>query len=115
MKNILYVFVIALFLSGCASPAKVDFTGKDPACSQQCTSNHSECMSGFKAFPIAAETSCNNSLELCVQACPSKPETPTKAASTTEERLKELESIYSKGLISKTEYETKRQSILDKM
>lgn len=115
MKSILYIFTIVLFLSGCASPAKVDFTGKDPACSQQCTSNHSECMSGFKAFPIAAETSCNNSLELCVQACPSKSELTAKFAATTEERLEELESIYSKGLISKTEYDTKRRSILDEM
>jgi len=98
----------------------VDFSNADSACAQQCSANHTSCMSGFKLFPLANESSCKTAMETCAKTCPTK----TEAAAATQtkpiqpsaaERLKELDALLKDGLISRAEYEAKRQEILKAM
>ncbi|MFZ6779260.1 SHOCT domain-containing protein [Undibacterium sp. Ji83W] len=77
-------------------------------------------MSGFKLFPLANEASCKTAMETCAQACPSKMEAANSAKAklapvSTADKLKEIDALLKDGLISKTEYEAKRQEILKAM
>ena len=68
----LLISAISFIFSGCASKPNVDFSNADSGCSQKCTTEYSNCMSGFKLFPLLAADACNNSIEVCAQACPKK-------------------------------------------
>jgi hypothetical protein len=123
MKKFILVSAIAsLFLSACISPPKIDFTKVDSACAQQCSTNHSTCMSGFKLFPLVAESQCNDEMGTCVKACPPKSDLgitsqqkTTPAQSSTTEKLKELDGLYKSGLINQTDFEAKKREILKAM
>lgn len=123
MKKILLVSAVAsLVLSACISPPKIDFAKVDSACAQQCSTNHSNCMSGFKLFPLIAESQCNDAMETCTKTCPPKSDLAispqqktTPAQSSTTEKLKELDALYKSGLINKADYEAKKQEILKAM
>lgn len=68
MKTIL-AFAAALALSGCVSAPNVDWSHTDRQCSSRCSSEYSSCTSGFKLFPLAAQSSCNESLKVCAASC----------------------------------------------
>ena len=110
----------ALLLTACVGAPKVDFSNTDSACAQQCSANHTSCMSGFKLFPLANESSCKTAMEACAQTCPTKAEASASgkgkvAQPSAAEKLKELDALLKDGLISKAEYEAKRQEILKAM
>lgn len=116
-KLSLLVSAVALLLSACVGAPKVDFSNTDPVCAQQCSENHTKCMSGFKLFPLANESSCKTAMETCAKTCPTKAEVVAsgkekQAQPSAAERLKSLDALFKDGVISKTEYETKRQEIL---
>lgn len=104
-----------LLLSGCVGAPVVDFSDKDSACAQQCSANHTSCMSGFKLFPLANEQSCKTAMETCAKTCPTKAEVAATAkpqSQTVSDRLKQLDQLLRDGLITKQEHETKRVEIL---
>jgi Short C-terminal domain len=110
----------ALLLTACVGAPKVDFSNTDSACAQQCSANHTSCMSGFKLFPLANESSCKTAMETCAQTCPTKAEGAASgkgkvAQPSAAEKLKELDALLKDGLISKAEYEAKRQEVLKAM
>jgi hypothetical protein len=111
--------IVALLLSACVGAPKVDFSNSDPACAQQCSANHSSCMSGFKLFPLANESACKTAMETCAQTCPARADAASGKPKVTQpsaaEKLKELDALLKEGLISKAEYEAKRQEILKAM
>ena len=78
-------------------------------------------MSGFKLFPLANESSCKTAMETCVKTCPTKLEAaaaaspPKQAMGSVLEKLKELDTLLKAGLITKIEYDAKRQEILKAM
>ncbi|MFZ6731820.1 SHOCT domain-containing protein [Undibacterium sp. Ji42W] len=114
------ISVIALLLAGCVGAPKVDFAHIDSACAQQCSANHSSCMSGFKIFPLANESVCKAAMETCAQSCPRKAEAENLvkaklAQPSTADRLKEIDALLKDGLITKAEHEAKRQEILKSM
>ncbi len=121
-KYLILSVAASISITSCVGLPDIDFSNVDSVCSQNCTINHSECMRGFTFFPLYKENACNNSLVLCVKACPSKAvETSTEkhnkvpTLSTTAEKLKELKSLYESGLISKEEYRNKKKKILNEM
>lgn len=119
MKKMFAIAALSV-LGGCVSAPQVDFSNSDPACAQQCSANHTQCMSGFKLFPLANESACKTAMETCAKTCPAKGEVSSaaqskKAPSTTSERLKELDGLFKDGLISKEEYETKRLEVIKAM
>lgn len=110
----------AFLLSACIGAPKVDFSNSDPACAQQCSANHSSCMSGFKLFPLANESACKTAMETCAQTCPTKADATTfgkgkMAQPSAAEKLKQLDALLKDGLISKAEYDAKRQEVLKAM
>ena len=112
--------VVVFFLSACVGSPKVDFSNSDPACAQQCSANHSNCMSGFKLFPLANESACKTAMETCAQTCPAKVDAaasakPKMAQPSAADKLKELDAMLKEGLISKAEYQAKRQEVLKAM
>jgi hypothetical protein len=122
MKLILLVSAVpSLVLSACISPPKIDFGNIESACAQQCSTNHSNCMSGFKLFPLVAESQCNDAMETCAKTCPPKSSlaisrrNASPVPSSTTEKLKELDGLYKGGLINKADYEAKKQDILRAM
>ena len=119
MKKILVLsFTLTTLLSACIGPPKVDFANIDSICAQQCSANHTSCMSGFKLFLLANESSCKTAMETCAQTCPPKSAVSVaqpKVPVSNTERLKELDSLYRGGLISKDEYDVKRQEVLKSM
>lgn len=123
MKKVILVSAIAsLVLSACISAPNIDFAKIDAVCAQQCSANHSTCMSGFKLFPLVAESQCNDAMETCVKTCPTKPD-PTLASQqkntptprSTADKLRELNALYKNGLINQADYEAKKQEILKAM
>lgn len=116
LKKTIYL-AIALLLSACIGAPVVNFADKDSTCAQQCSANHTTCMSGFKLFPLANEQSCKTAMETCAKTCPSKADAATASnakpqTATVSERLKQLDQLLKDGLITKSEHETKRQEIL---
>ncbi|PXX42657.1 SHOCT domain-containing protein [Undibacterium pigrum] len=114
------ISALAFLLSGCVGAPKVDLANIDSTCAQQCSANHSSCMSGFKLFPLANESACKTAMETCAQSCPSKSEAASlvkgkPAQGSAADRLKELDALLKDGLISKPEHEAKRQEILKSM
>ena len=114
------LFMVAFLLNACVGAPKVDFSNTDSSCAQQCSANHANCMSGFKLFPLANESSCKTAMETCAQTCPTKAEAAASnknklAQPSAAEKLKELDALFKDGLISKAEYEAKRQDILKAM
>jgi hypothetical protein len=109
----------AMFLSACVGSPKADFANIDPACAQQCSASHTKCMSGFTLFPLAKESACKTGMETCAKTCPTKSEvaaaSPQNKQPTAADRLRQLETLRDGGLISKDEYEFKRQEILRTM
>lgn len=117
----------AVLLSACIGPPKIDYSKIDSGCAQTCSANHSICMSGFKFFPLVAESQCNDAMEQCAKTCSPKSAvaiiaTPvqSKTASQTAqpsatERLKELDALFKSGLINREEYDGKKQEILRAM
>ena len=126
MKFLLFSCTAAtVLLSACIGPPKIDFSKIESSCAQQCSTNHSNCMSGFKLFPLVAESQCNDAMETCAKTCPTKPaggvasqpravtpQAPSVPTPTATERLKELDALFKGGLISKEDYESKKQEIL---
>ena len=107
-------------LTACVGAPKVDFSNSDTVCAQQCSANHTNCMSGFKLFPLANESSCKTAMETCAQTCPTKAEAAASikaklAPPSVAEKLKELDALFTDGLISKAEHESKRQQVLKAM
>ena len=114
------LIAVAFLLSACIGAPKVDFSNSDPACAQQCSANHSSCMSGFKLFPLANESACKTAMETCAQTCPTKADATTfgkakMAQPSAAEKLKQLDALLKDGLISKAEYDAKRQEVLKAM
>jgi hypothetical protein len=77
-------------------------------------------MSGFKLFPLANESACKTAMETCAQTCPTKADATLfgkgkLAHPSSAERLKELDALLKDGLISKAEYDAKRQEVLKAM
>jgi hypothetical protein len=103
-----------LGLSACASPPKSDGSKVDLACAQKCSDNLTTCSSGFKLFPVVAQGQCNDAYDVCIQACPERAKaSPVKTPSQgVSDRLKEAEDLFKSGVITKPEYEQKRQEIL---
>ena len=121
---LLFAALVAVLLPACIGPPKIDFSKVDSACAQQCSTNHSNCMSGFKLFPLVAESQCNDAMDVCAKTCPPKSAaaastqpkvTPPAAQPSATERLKELDALFKGGLINREEYESKRQEILKAM
>jgi hypothetical protein len=112
-KYVFYGTIGLILFNGCVSKPQIDFSKIDSGCAQKCTDKHTDCMSGFKMFPIAAEQSCNNSLKLCIEACPKINSLETTYNKTTSEKLEELNLLLREGLINEDEYNSKRQEILD--
>lgn len=109
---------VTLLLSACVGAPQVDLANVDSACAQQCSANHTKCMSGFKMFPLANEQSCKTGMETCVKTCPTKAEaltTKQPAQGVAADRLKALEALRKDGLIRDNEYEAKRKEILQSM
>ena len=107
-------------LSACVAAPVVDFANIDSACAQQCSANHTSCMSGFKLFPLANESSCKTAMETCAKTCPTKSQAaassqPKQAPASAAEKLRELDALFKSGLISNAEYEAKRQEVLKAM
>ena len=108
---------VAVLLSACVGAPVVNFADKDSACAQQCSANHTSCMSGFKLFPLANEQSCKTAMEACAKTCPTKAESTAISSAkpqttTVSDRLKQLDQLLKDGLVTKAEYEIKRQEIL---
>ncbi|MBC3917305.1 SHOCT domain-containing protein [Undibacterium sp. CY18W] len=119
-KIVPLISALTVLLSACIGAPKVDFANIDSTCAQQCSANHTTCISGFKLFPLANEASCKTAMETCAQACPTKTEVANSARTksapvSTAEKLKEIDTLLKDGLITKTEYEAKRQDILKSM
>lgn len=67
MKTLLALFVVTL--AGCVTAPQIDYSKADKQCSRGCASEYSECQTGFKLFPLAAQAGCNESLKVCVATC----------------------------------------------
>lgn len=110
MKKILLPLTLSILLSACVAAPKVDFTGIDKDCAQQCSVNHTECLRGFTIFPLAKESACKAGMETCAKACPRE-----AAAIGTADRLKEIDALLAEKLITPEEHAAKRQEILKAM
>jgi len=106
---IMYVFVVTV--SGCASPPSSDPSKVEPSCAQQCSSNLATCSSGFKFFPVVQQSQCNDNYDVCIKGCPARTDNASDPKSTSE-RLKKVEELFKSGVITKDEYEAKRNEIL---
>lgn len=111
------VFACSFLLSACVGAPQVDLTNVDSTCAQQCSANHTKCMSGFKMFPLANEQSCKTGMETCIKTCLTKSDALTTKPNpgSVADRLKALEALRKDGLIRDDEYESKRQEILKTM
>ncbi|MFZ6749013.1 SHOCT domain-containing protein [Undibacterium sp. Ren11W] len=114
------ISTLVFLLSACVGAPKVDFANTDSVCAQQCSANHTSCMSGFKLFPLANESSCKTAMETCAQTCPTKAEVAISSKlkssqPSISERLKDVDALLKDGLISKSEHEAKRQELLKAM
>ena len=120
LKIILSAFILIplLTISGCASPPQSDPSKVDVECAQQCSSHLASCSSGFKLFPVVAQGQCNDTYDVCIKGCPTRTvaeDVEEDIASNVTERLNKLESLLNSGVISKAEYDKKRQEILDSL
>lgn len=111
----LALLLLALCVTGCASVADIDTSKMDATCAQSCTANYSTCLGKFTLFPIQAQHQCTAAMHLCANACPQRATLPTVPVASTSERLTKLDDLYKRGLISKSEYDSKRAEILKEM
>ncbi|MEX3635337.1 SHOCT domain-containing protein [Paraburkholderia sp. BR14320] len=112
MKRLITV-AATMVLTGCIAAPELDLSKVDSTCAQRCSSEYSNCTTGFKLFPLIEQAHCNEALKVCVAAC--TPAQTVTGNATSAQRLTELKTLYKQGLISEEEYETKRQEILKTM
>jgi Short C-terminal domain len=113
----LSVVPLLFVLPGCQSIADVDLSAKDAACGQLCSTHYEDCNNRITMMPIRQHNDCADSFKYCAQACPAKGAAtvvPGEKPSVAD-RLKELESLHQKGLISDDEYLAKKRAILDQL
>jgi len=70
LKKLLLIFII-LFAS-CATPPKSNPSKVEVQCAQICSTNLSNCSSGFKLLPVIAQQQCNDIYDVCIQGCPKR-------------------------------------------
>jgi hypothetical protein len=105
---------LLMLLAGCASVSDIDTSKIDADCAHSCTANYSECLGKFTLFPIQAQHQCTDAMQLCAKACPARADNASSPA-TPSQRLTSLNDLYSRGLISKDEFDAKRAEILKGM
>lgn len=76
MKKLIYLFVMAILVSGCAHPniSKIDVTKVESNCARECTQSYSQCVSGGPkiGYSSAHFGACKEGYQACIQTCPSK-------------------------------------------
>jgi hypothetical protein len=122
MKKIIWVSLIAnALLAGCAAPAKIDFSKVNEDCGKVCQKEEVVCKAKYAEVPLLLTAHCGPELQACVTACPAPgaayvpPPVEAKASSqklSIEERLKQVEDLHQRGVITDKEYADKRQEIL---
>ncbi|MEI7842973.1 MAG: SHOCT domain-containing protein [Gallionellaceae bacterium] len=122
MKKILWAGAIAsTVLSGCVTAPKIDFATVNLECGKVCQKEELTCKAKYAEVPLLLTAHCGPELNACVKACPAPgeayvpPTTEVKASAdkpSVEERLKQIEDLHKRGVITDKEYADKRQEIL---
>lgn len=71
------LIALVTLLAGCAAPAPLDVSSREPACARRCLEIHSQCAStaGIAAHPVVAGDvlrACRENAENCLSTCPAK-------------------------------------------
>ncbi|MFJ2988016.1 SHOCT domain-containing protein [Collimonas sp. NPDC087041] len=109
-----------LFLSSCAVRPSIDYSKIEQECGMQCQMNDQACSSRYAGFPLILQANCNPEVEACVRACPPRASSKGNSNSTSTsgskpsvtDRLNELDALHKNGVITDSEYSTKKQEIL---
>jgi len=68
-----YLLAIAAALAGCAAPAPLDVSSREPVCARRCLEVQSSCVSTgatFRGATLSLQRACRENAENCLSTCP---------------------------------------------
>ena len=77
MKKLIFLLVMAIFVSGCVTRANIkdiDVSKVESNCARECTKSYSQCISrgSFNVYSSTLFEACKESYQVCIETCPSK-------------------------------------------
>ena len=125
MKN-LTVAVALLILGGCTSVPSVPWMQgpevSESTCTAACDAHFEQCPQIFAGFAERGAVECPAEHNHCLQSCATRRPAATaspravsgtvRAASSKEERLRELKHLYDEGLVTDDVYRDRQKAIL---